>query len=150
MSNTDTTSVLNNLIETLKDGEEGFRHAAEELQSPELKSVATEFSQQRAQFAGQLQSLAKSLGESSPATGGSISGAVHRGWINLKSAISSHDNHAIMAEAERGEDIAVAAYRKALEAELPSNVRMVVQEQSTSVKAAHDRVKTLRDQLVSK
>lgn len=149
MSN-DTTSVLNDLIQTLKDGEEGFRDAAAELQSPELKGVAEEFSQQRAQFAGQLQSLAVSLGETSPANSSSISGSLHRGWIHLKSAISSHDNHAIMAEAERGEDIAVAAYKKALESELPSNVRLVVQEQSMSVKAAHDRVKTLRDQLASK
>lgn len=146
---TSTTSVLNDLIKTLKDGEEGFRTAAQELKSADLKYVTQELSQQRADFAAELQSLAKSEGETDPANSSSVSGALHRGWINLKSAITSQDDHAIMAEAERGEDIAVAAFQKALEVDSSAPVRATIQRQATAVKAAHDKVKTLRDSLAA-
>ena len=43
-----------------------------------------------------------------PEEGGSVSGAVHRGWMNIKDAVAGHDDKAIIAEAERGEDVAVA------------------------------------------
>ena len=149
MSN--TTSILNDLIETLKDGQEGFRVAAEDAESHDLKTLFSEYSLQRSQFAGELQSLARSLGENEPETVGSVSGALHRGWINLKAALTSKDEHAILAECERGEDSAVAEYTKALAEEgLPGHVTATLQTQYKAVKAAHDRVRDLRDALVAK
>jgi uncharacterized protein (TIGR02284 family) len=70
---------------------------------------------------------------------------VHRGWIDLKGAISKSNDHAILAEAERGEDVAKSAYKEALESELPANIRTIVTRQAAEVKAAHDEVKALRD-----
>jgi uncharacterized protein (TIGR02284 family) len=70
---------------------------------------------------------------------------VHRGWIELKLALTSGDDHAILAECERGEDHAVEAFKKALEQELPSDVRQEVKSQAARVLKAHDRVKELRD-----
>ena len=149
MSN--TTSILNDLIETLKDGQEGFRAASQDVQSHDLKSLFSEYSLQRSKFAGELQALAHSLGEKEPETSGSVSGALHRGWINLKAALTSKDEHAILAECERGEDSAVAEYRKALEhTDLPSHVADTLREQAAEVKAAHDRVRNLRDALLAK
>ncbi len=149
MSN--TISILNDLIETLKDGQEGFRAAAEDVESSDLKSLFSEYSLQRSKFAGQLQELARSLGEKDPETQSSVAGALHRGWINLKAALSSKDEHAILAECERGEDSAVAAYKTALEAaDLPGNVVETVRAQFVEVKAAHDRIRNLRDALAAK
>jgi len=148
---TNTTSILNDLIETLKDGQEGFRAAAGDVQSPELKRLFGEYSLERSKFAGELQSLARSLGEDEPETTSSVAGALHRGWINLKSVLTSKDDHAILAECERGEDSAVAQYTKAVATEgLPADVRETVRAQFTVVKAAHDRVRDLRDSLASK
>ena len=149
MSN--TTSILNELIETLKDGQEGYRAAAADVESSNLKSLFSEYSLQRSKFAGELQALAHSLGEQNPETSGSVAGAIHRGWIDLKAALSSKDEHAILAECERGEDSAVAAYKDALEEkELPSNVIETLRAQAADVKAAHDRVRNLRDSLAAK
>ncbi|HEY1083044.1 MAG TPA: PA2169 family four-helix-bundle protein [Prosthecobacter sp.] len=146
-----TISTLNNLIETLKDGQQGYRTASEDISSSSLKSLFSEYSLQRSKFAGELQSLAQSLGESDPADSGSIAGAVHRGWIDLKAALVTRDEHAVLAECERGEDVAVAAYRKALEdTELPANVRDTIQSQSLEVKAAHDHIRGLRDSTAAK
>lgn len=145
-----TTSTLNNLIETLKDGQEGFRAASADIESSDLKSLFSEYSLQRSKFVGELQALARELGESDPADSGSIAGAVHRGWIDLKAALVSKDEHAVLAECERGEDVAVTAYRKALENEdLPSHVRATIQKQAAEIKATHDHVRNLRDSLVT-
>ena len=141
-----TTSILNDLIETLKDGQEGFRVASEDVESSELKTLFSRFSLQRSKFAGELQSLARDLGEGEPETSGSVAGSLHRGWINLKSALASRDEHAILSECERGEDSAVSEYRKALEdSSLPAPVRVALTSQFSEVQAAHDQVRDLRD-----
>src|SRR5688572_13470527 len=93
MSN--ATSILNDLIETLKDGQEGFRTAAEDVQSSDLKSLFSQYSLQRGQFVDELQSVARTLGENQPESQSSVAGALHRGWIDLKSALMSKDEHAI-------------------------------------------------------
>src|SRR5437868_1616487 len=116
-------STINSLIETLKDGEEGFKQAAEAVKDSGLKSVLNDFSRQRARFAGELQSQARQLGEPEPEESSSAAGAVHRAWINLKSAVTSGDEHAILAECERGEDSAVSEYKEAMEEDLSAPIR---------------------------
>ena len=92
----ETSSALNDLIETLRDGQEGFKQASEAVKDPQLKSLFIEYSQQRSGFATALQSQVQSLGNE-PETSSAI-GALHRGWINLKSAVTGGDDHAILAE----------------------------------------------------
>jgi uncharacterized protein (TIGR02284 family) len=145
MNAKEITSTINNLIETLKDGEKGFKEAADAIKDPELKLLFTEYSAQRHQFASQLQTELRSLGGAEPETGGSAAGAMHRGWIDLKSAISGKDEGAILAECERGEDSAVKEFKEAIEKPLSSPLRDVVFRQSTEIKRAHDRIKQLRD-----
>lgn len=146
----ETISTLNGLIETLKDGQEGFRQSAEGVDDPQLKSVFDEYSLQRSRFAGELQSEVISMGEPDPEDSSSVAGSMHRAWINVKSAVTSRDRHAILAEAERGEDSAVGAYKDAMEKELPAPIRSIVARQATQVKEAHDRIRTLRDATSSK
>src|SRR5436190_20952211 len=103
----ETISTINDLIETLKDGQEGFRQAAEAVEDPELKSLFNEYSLQRARFAGELQSDAIALDESNPEKRSSAAGAMHRPWIDLKSAIPKQDAHAALAERSRGDEQAI-------------------------------------------
>jgi uncharacterized protein (TIGR02284 family) len=138
-------STINGLIETLRDGQEGFKQASEAVKDSYLKSLFTEFSQQRAKFATELQTEAAKLGETKPENESSATGAMHRAWINIKSAITSGDDHAILAECERGEDSAIHEYQEAMEDDIASPVRDVISRQYHDVKQAHDRIKTLRD-----
>ena len=138
-------STINGLIETLKDGQEGFKQASEAVKDSSLKSLFNEFSQQRARFATELQTEAAKLGETKPEHDSSASGALHRAWINIKSAITSGNDHAILAECERGEDSAVSEYQEAMEEEITSPARDVIARQYREVKQAHDRIKSLRD-----
>ena len=144
MNNDEVVSTLNNLIETCKDGQQGFKSAAEGVEKTQLKTFFYEMDQQRSQFVGELQSLVRELG-GDPEKTGSIAGAIHRGWINIKSVVTGKDELAILNEAERGEDVAKNTYKEALEKALPANILAVVQNQYTAVQASHDTVKKLRD-----
>src|SRR5262245_55178177 len=137
--------VIDNLIETLKDGQQGFKEAAESVKDPQLQSLFHDYAQQRARFLSELRSKAQDPDKRDPDVSGSAAGALHRGWINLKSALSRGDDHAILAECERGEDSAVDEYRKALNNGLSAPVREIVSRQYTEIKATHDRVRDLRD-----
>lgn len=143
-SNDDVISCLNTLIETCKDGQDGFKDAAEGIERSELKTLFYEFSQQRSEFVGVLQGLVRNLG-GDPETSGSMSGAIHRGWINIKSAVTGKDEEAILNECERGEDYAKEAYSDAQKKTLPANVADVIAQQAQAVQAAHNRVKALRN-----
>ena len=112
---------------------------------PQLKSLLSEYSQQRARFAVELRSKAQRPDERDSKISGSAAGALHRGWINLKSAITQGDDHAILAECERGEDSAMEEFRKALNDGLSAPVQEIVSRQYGEIKQAHDRVKQLRD-----
>ncbi len=143
-TNDEVISTLNGLIETCKDGQDGFKAAAEGVERSDLKSLFYEFGQQRSQFVGELQTLVQTLG-GDPEDSGSLSASLHRGWINIKSAVTGKDEGSILNECERGEDAAKKAYKDALEQPLPSHVLETVQTQYASVQSAHDRVKALRD-----
>ena len=145
-TNEHAISVLNGLIETCKDGQVGFQTAAEGVKSAILKTLFSEFSLQRAQFAGVLQQEVNRMG-GSPETSGSVSASLHRGWINIKSAVTGKDESAIVAECERGEDSARDAYQKALKEHLPVDVRSIVESQFLEVKQAHDQVRSLEVKL---
>ncbi len=144
MTNEETISTLNNLIETCKDGQEGFKDAAEGVENSELKTTFYNYSKQRAKFAGDLQGLVREMG-GDPEDSSSITGTLHRGWINIKSVVTGSDETAILNECERGEDVAKKQYKEALEGKLPENANSVVQSQYDDVLKAHDEIKALRN-----
>lgn len=138
-------SSLNDLIQTCKDGQQGFREASENIADPTIKALLAEFSLQRAKFAGDLQSAALHLGEKEPEDSGSVAGAIHRGWINLKGAIAGKDVYHILAECEAGEDRAVKEYQKVLDLSLPEDLGETIVAQYAAVQATHDQIKEMRD-----
>lgn len=144
-TNSDLRLTLNELIQTCRDGQEGFLTAAENVDDSDARKVFNEYSLQRAKFTGELQSASHSLGDHKPENASSVGGVLHRGWINLVAAVEGKDTHGILVECERGEDSAVAEYQKALGLELPANLREIIQRQATAIKAAHDCVKEMRD-----
>ena len=137
-----TASALNELIETCKDGANGYRTAAEDVKDATLKTLFAGFAAQREQFAAELQQQVRALG-SAPETTGSTVAAVHRGWINVKSAVTGRDDAAILGECERGDSYAVKAYETAVGAGLPASVMPIVQRQASEVKRAYDQIQKL-------
>ncbi len=150
MANTtsDIRSTLNDLIQTLKDGEEGFRTSADKLQDPALRAQLHSFASQRAGFASEMQGEVSRIG-GEPETTGSTAGSLHRGWIDLKSSVMGNSDHAILEEAERGEDTSVKAYRDALSKDLPEDIRAVINSQYKVILITHNTVKALRDSVTT-
>lgn len=136
------SSTLNQLIQTCMDGEKGFQSAAEGLDDPNLRHLFESYSQQRAEFAAELQLEVQRLAHE-PAEHGHASAALHRGWMDIRAAVSGREEGAIIAECERGEDVAVRAYSQALDSPLPADLRAMVERQFLKVKEAHDQVRSL-------
>lgn len=145
MAKDDVISTLNDLIETCEDGEQGFSTCAENVNDSRLRTVFTEGARRCADSADELRIQVQRLGGDAE-SGGTVSGALHRGWVNIKSTVTGKDDTAILNEAERGEDVAVKAYREALESDLPSDVRAIVQRQYQGVEENHNIVRDLRNQ----
>jgi len=144
MDRDDVISTLNDLIETSKDGEEGFRACADNVKNPQLKAFFEQKAERCAEGARQLQRIVREMG-GDPERGSSTAGAMHGFWVNMRGALSGMDEHAILDECERGEDFAQREYEKALGQDLPGDVRRVIERQYAEVKANHERVKELRN-----
>jgi uncharacterized protein (TIGR02284 family) len=147
MSNdiSEVRSTLNDLIETCKDSQAGFHAAAEKLKDKEIHSLFLHYYLQRAEFAGELQAEVTRDG-GQPAESGTTAGAVHRGWIGLKTALAADSDHEILVEAERGEEAAVKNYIAALRRRLPGDVEAIVSRQFREVQEAHKKIRELLEQ----
>lgn len=139
----DATAVLNHLIETAKDGADGYRAASEDVKDPALKQTFARLATERAQYVRELQPLVAAQGDA-PRDSGSAIAAVHRGWINLKSVVTGRDDAAILAECQRGDENAVKAYDEAMTAALPAAAAEVVRRQGTQVRADYAMVRALK------
>jgi uncharacterized protein (TIGR02284 family) len=144
MDRDDVISTLDNLIETSRDGEEGFRACADNVKNPALKAFFEQKAERCREGAVQLQHLVREMG-GDPERGGSTAGAVHRFWVGVRGTLSGMADHAILDECERGEDVAKRAYEKALGQDLPDDVRRVVERQYAEVRMNHDRVREMRN-----
>ncbi|PYL59478.1 MAG: aldehyde dehydrogenase [Verrucomicrobia bacterium] len=141
----DHNAVIKDLVETLRDGQEGFKQAAQGVKNPELKSLFNTYSQQRERFASELLGEAMGQGKLDAKADSSTAGALHRAWIGLKAAVTNGDDHAILAECERGEDSAVAEYKKVVDDDLSGPLFQIITRQYMEIRRAHDRIKDLRE-----
>jgi uncharacterized protein (TIGR02284 family) len=144
--NDEVIDILNDLLESCRDGEYGFNTSAEHTKSAELKTMLTRHAVECRTAGQELQTLIRQLG-GEPDEGGSMSGALHRGWVSVRGILSAYSDQAMLDECERGEDAAVASYRKALKENLPLAIRSVVERQAQGAQRNHDQVKALRDAL---
>jgi uncharacterized protein (TIGR02284 family) len=141
----DVVDALQDLVECCKDGEYGFRACAEQASRADLKSLFLQRADDCRGGAQELNEQIRMLG-GKVEEHGSAAGAMHRGWIAVKTTLTTYDDKAVLEECERGEDNAMARYRKALKQPLPAGVKLVVERQMQGVQRNHDQVKMLRDQ----
>jgi uncharacterized protein (TIGR02284 family) len=142
-----TTTVLNDLVQINNDRIVGYERAIKELrdEDADLKVLFTGMIGDSHQYKMELAKEISALGEEVD-TGTTNSGKIYRLWMDVKSAFTGNDRKTVLANCEFGEDAAQKAYQMALEDEdLPFKIRALISEQKQSLKAAHDRIKSLRD-----
>jgi uncharacterized protein (TIGR02284 family) len=139
-----TVETLNLLLKTCRDGQAGFRACAGAIDDGELQRVFNRRADDCARAAEELKGLiARHGGGADDAT--SLLGDLHRGWVIAESILTGGSERAILAECERGEDMALRDYRFALAQPLPGDVLEVVDRQLYGIQRNHDQVRALRD-----
>ena len=141
----DVIDVLKDLVETCFDGEYGFRACADQARREDLKTLFLQRAEDCRRGSQELAQQIHALG-GKVSDGGSALGAIERGWVAVRATLSTYDDKAVLEECERGEDNALARYRKALQKPLPANVKLIVERQLQGVQRNHDQIKMLRNQ----
>lgn len=132
MDNEEVVDRLNKLIQTARDGQEGFKEAAEAIENDDLKNLLMKYSHDRAVFAGVLQNEVLRLGGEYEDSG-SVGGALHRGWLNLKAAVVGRDEEQILRECVQGDRTAMEVYEDALQGGLPEYLAETVRGQHDAI-----------------
>ena len=140
----DAIDTLNNLLEICRDGEFGFTESAEHTKTQEVKTVFLQRAGDCRSAATELQELISEMG-GEPDEGGTVSGAMHRGWVAVKGSLSGYSDIDMLEECERAEDVALAQYRKALKQDLPMRAKAVVERQAQGTQINHDQIRNLRN-----
>lgn len=146
MESDSVIAVLNKVIEMCRNGQQGFAHAADSVSDPHLRKFLGEYSEQRAQFALQLQAVVRQLG-GEPESSGDVAGALHRGWMGLKAAITSSNETTILEECSRGDETAIEAYREAIHSDVPASVRELLESQCLQIEEVRGQLAELRAHL---
>jgi len=145
------TRTVNDLVETCRGGMKGYETAAGTIENPQLKSEFSRLSQQRATFVNELESTARQYGITADnentleGVAMDAAGAVHRGWINLKSALAGNSSEAILNECENGDAAALETYEQALTVSaLPPDLIKVIEKQHQEILEAKNHITSLK------
>ncbi len=140
----ETLEKLQDLIRINIDSAKGFTAAADRVETPVIADYFRECARTRRRFADDLSQFVQ-LNDKEPEDEGSIRGALHRWWVGVRGALTDGDTHAVLSEAERGEDAIKHAYEKVIVETTGNPVNDVLHAQFRSIKQTHDRVRDLRD-----
>lgn len=132
LKNREIVSILNNLIEVCKDGEQGFKDASDDVKDPVIQQILLKFSEARGMFYIELQSMVKKLG-GEVEFGGSILGILHRRWMDVRFGVVGSNTEGILNECQRGEKSALNSYKKYLASDLPENIKTFLQRQYNEI-----------------
>lgn len=139
-----TITKLQDLIEINIDSCKGFESAAEKIENEQVASYFRDCAARRGSFAEELQGYVAWNGKD-PEDSGSLKGNLHRWWLEMRGTIQDGDEHAVLAEAERGEDAIKERYEDVLKETAGSPLNGVLQQQFVSVKSDHDAIRGMRD-----
>jgi uncharacterized protein (TIGR02284 family) len=146
MSTNTDTSKLDDLIHTLIDSIKGYENSAQERTESRFVGFFREMARDRREAVNQLQAQSRALG-GSPSDQGSVAGALHRRWEDLRAALGGGDK-AVIQEVERGEDYLKEEFERALADEnISEETRAVIRTVYGSVRRGHDQASMFKKEL---
>jgi uncharacterized protein (TIGR02284 family) len=142
--NSDEIGTLNTLTATLIDSVNGYRDAAENSDNSRFQQIFRERADERSKCVDDLRSCVRNLG-GNPEDSGSFMGKTHQSFLDLKSAVTGHDEKSVINEVERGEDYLKEKFQTALDdGNLSGEARSTVEQVYQSVKSGHDQMSQLK------
>jgi len=146
-NNSGLVDTLREVGKIVRDSEEGYRHAANDIDDWQLRSMFLELARVRSEQGDEIDRLLQRFGGEAVPKGGSTSGTMHRVFVDLKAAITGNNRRAVVDEVARGESYAEAVFDKALRADLPMDVQQIVRRQHNSVRESRDRVRRMQQEM---
>lgn len=143
MNNEKVVSVISELAEFVKDGQLGYKKAAEETKDPNLKQFCIAHSTERATFLTELNEIITRYG-GNPEMDSTVKGKIYRQWMDVKAALTGNDEEAIIGSCLYGEEWAQKAFHDALEYELPMDVKQVVEKQHQASHEAYTELQSMK------
>ena len=135
----DPIDYLNRLIEINKDSEVGFTTAAANVNNTELETLFSNYAKQHAKFAQELREEVERLGGRS-ADSGTVGGAIHRSWLDLKSTLTGHSSAALLASCNSAEESAEVAYDDAADANPTGQTHALITRQRKQINEFRTRL----------
>ncbi len=134
--------ILNELLETLEDAHAGYQVAAQGIKDMKLKRALGQIALERKGFGEEVRTEIVRRGANPPGHG-TVAGALHRGWIQLKE-LGRAAPATILEECGRGEAASIRLYKEALAKDLPPEVRKTVAVHLDRITAAREKILELR------
>lgn len=146
MKTVKTEKYLNDLLEKTYDAQRGYANAAEVSNHVQLKRWLAHQGAKRTEFAAVLAGEMKKMNKT-PQLDGSFTGDMHRGWMNIKAALSLHKDEAVLEECLTGEKHAMEEYAKVLEhkGELPPSIVAILTSQKEVIQSTLNEITSLED-----
>lgn len=152
-NNKSIIETLNDLVQINNDRIKGFENAIKELNErtdefydrTDLLNVFNNKILESRQLKSTLVQEIQVLGGEAE-TDSTVSGAIHRTWLEVKAAFTGHSEKSILEECEFGEDAIKKAYQTAIDDEdIPAYIRDILNDQKMIIDQSHDEIKALRD-----
>ena len=139
MTNDETLHLLQHLAAINKDAEAALRTAAENVKNSEIESLFIGHPKKHAKIPADLQPEIERLG-GKPSESGTVGGAIERGWMDLKSALTGNSAAAMIASCENGELHAEVAYSDATKVHPTGTTRKLIEKHHEQILGFHKRL----------
>jgi uncharacterized protein (TIGR02284 family) len=141
---TNDVDLLKSLTTTLIDSVNGYRDAAENTRSANLRDLFLESAVERQLAVERLQKTIRELGgeiDDDP----SVLGQAHQRWLDLRTLIQGEDDDAVLAEVERGESYLQQKFQESVDDDsVGGEARRAIEQAYESVCARYDQVRSLQ------
>ena len=138
-------STLNGLLSTAVNAREGYRWAADNTSDSNLKTFFNKTAQERATMVADLKDLVRASG-GEPNADDTTAGKAHRGWISVRSTLSTDENASVLKECARGDEHAITDYEEALKSDaLAEDARETLGQQLRQIQASAQKLEQLQE-----
>jgi uncharacterized protein (TIGR02284 family) len=146
--NNRSADVLNDLLKVARDGERFYRDASEKVSSPVLKGIFRQMAEVRQRLMDELAEQIAARGEE-PTPDQTLRGASRQAYAEVLATLRTDYEQVYLGQLDAVEDRLLDRYERALTKARTESVRQIVRRHLLTVRAAHDRMKALKDQSVA-
>ncbi len=137
---------LHDLAQICCDGEAFYRDAAEKMQNEDLRQAVLEVGRVRGDLCRDFAEYLRHQGEN-PSGTGTFYGTLHKLYADLRARFAEDSDRIYVSELEEAEDRLLHAMEEAMLTLEPADARVVLQRYMPAARAAHERMRALKQGL---